>query len=488
VDHVIDATTRVALILGASDERFQLPNPIGLNAATADVGSVPFQRPLVLNGVSMISSERRDDTQSSINRYAVLSLLHTADVLTFQIAGFARYSRATLSADGPADFLFTGIGRDTRDTTSSLGLQVESVYELAATHTLRAGATVISDIHRGQAETLVLPIHASGVQKAGPLEEQKEVSRLTTRQDSLFIQDEWRPASGITVNIGGRVDHVKAAVNRTRFSPRASLVWQLQPETTFHIGYARYFVPAPVDGVTEKPGDLASTSGRLPTTAGNAVLPESDDYYDAGFQYAAGPLTAGIDAYWRRASNLVDEGIFGAAAQTASFNYAEGRVRGVELSLTYNAGRLSGWANAAIAGARGRGIASNQYYFTADQLSYVADHWIRTANSQTATLSAGMSYRLGVVRLSADMLYGSGLRRTLPGGRPNGAHMPDYLQADFSLVWRIATIGKLPLDLRADIINAFDRRYALGDGSGLGASQPQWGPRRGAFVGIEQSF
>jgi outer membrane cobalamin receptor len=487
-DYVIDPKTRVALILGASDERFQLPNRTGLDAATANIGSVPFQSPLVFNGLSSIPSVQRDDSQGGINRYAVLSLLHTTDQLTFQIAGFARYSRATLSAKGVADILFTGIGRMTRDTVSSMGLQAENVYELSAAHTLRAGMTTVSDIHRGEAQTLVLPIDASGMQTAGALKQQNEASRLATRQDSLFVQDEWRPVFGVTVNIGGRVDHVKALTDRTRFSPRASLVWQPQPEATFHIGYARYFVPAPVDGVTEKPGDLALTSASLPTAAGNAVRPETDDYYDAGFQYAAGPLTAGIDAYWRRADNLIDEGIFGAAAQTASFNYAEGRVRGVELSLTYNAGRLSAWANIAVAEAQGRGIASNQYYFTLGQLSYAANHWIRAANSQTVTLSGGISYRLGVVRLSGDMLYGSGLRRTLVGGTPNGAHMPGYVQADFSAVWQVATFGKLPLDLRADIVNAFDRRYALGDGSALGASLPQWGTRRGAFLGVEQSF
>ena len=106
IDHVINPTTRVALILGASDERFQLPNRIGLNAATADIGSVPFQRPLVLNGVSTIAGEQRDDVQGGVNRYAVLSLLHTTDMLTFQIAGFARYSRATLSAGDPGGHPF----------------------------------------------------------------------------------------------------------------------------------------------------------------------------------------------------------------------------------------------------------------------------------------------------------------------------------------------------------------------------------------------
>jgi outer membrane receptor protein involved in Fe transport len=304
----------------------------------------------------------------------------------------------------------------------------------------------------------------------------------------VFIQDEWRPVAGVTVNIGGRVDDVRAAINQTRFSQRASLVWQPQAEATFHIGYARYFVPAPVDGLAEQPRDLVATSGRLQTATGHAVQSETDDYYDAGLQYAAGPLTADIDAYWRRARNLIDEGIFGAAAQTASFNYVQGRARGVELSLTYNAGRMSGWANAAIARTRGRGIASNQYYFTAGQLSFLADHWISITDAQTLTLSGGMSYRFGAVRLSADMLYGSGLRRTLPGSAVNGTHMPGYVQADVSAVWRVATFGQLPLDLRADVLNVFDRRYALADSSALGASQPQWGPRRGVFIGVEQSF
>lgn len=488
IDRVIDPQTRVALILGASDERFQIPNLRGLNATTADLGAIPFQRPLALDGVSSFASDQRAATRHDINRYAVASLLHSTDQLTLQFAGFARYSAGTLAAGGPGEILFTGIGRDARDTTSSFGAQFESVYELSEAHTVRAGAVVIADINRGRSHSYVLPIDARGIQTADRLQRFDEATRLATRKDGLFLQDEWRPGSGVTVNAGGRIDHVKAVTDRTRFSPRASLVWQPQPETTVHVGYARYFIPAPIESAAEKPGDLAATTGRSPTISGNRPLSEFDDYYDVGIQHDSGGLTAAIDAYWRKASNLIDESQFGAAGQSVSFNYRDARIRGMEFSVTYNAGRLSGWMNIAISEAKARGIASNQYYFTTGQLAYAADHGIRPATAQTSTMSGGLSYRFDGLRLSADMLYGSGQRRTAAGGTVNGEHLPGYVQVDLSAVWRVAQFRQRPLDLRIDIVNASDRRYALSDGTSLGASQPQWGPRRGAFVGFEQAF
>lgn len=246
--------------------------------------------------------------------------------------------------------------------------------------------------------------------------------------------------------------------------------------------------PDAVAGAAEKPGELASTSARLPTTTGNAVLPEFDDYYDVGVQHNMGGITAAIDAYWRQARNLIDEGRFGVTERTVPFNYRQGRVRGVELSFTYTAGRLSGWTNVAVADARARGIASNQFYFTAAQLADAAARSIHTSGGQTVTVSGGASYRFDAVRLSGDMLYGSGLRRTLPTGTPNGDHLPGYVQINLSAVYRVAQFRQHPLDVRLDIINALDRRYELRDGSALGDGQPQCGARRGFFVGVEQAF
>jgi outer membrane receptor protein involved in Fe transport len=42
--------------------------------------------------------------------------------------------------------------------------------------------------------------------------------------------------------------------------------------------------------------------------------------------------------------------------------------------------------------------------------------------------------------------------------------------------------------LRADIINLFDEKYQIRDGTGIGVGAPQWGPRRGVFAGVSKTF
>ena len=41
---------------------------------------------------------------------------------------------------------------------------------------------------------------------------------------------------------------------------------------------------------------------------------------------------------------------------------------------------------------------------------------------------------------------------------------------------------------RLDVINALDRKYEIRDGTGVGVGAPQFGPRRGFFVGLSKSI
>jgi hypothetical protein len=52
----------------------------------------------------------------------------------------------------------------------------------------------------------------------------------------------------------------------------------------------------------------------------------------------------------------------------------------------------------------------------------------------------------------------------------------------FEDVW-----GK-PLEVRFDIINAFDSVYQIRNGSGVGVFASQFGPRRGFFFGVTKDF
>ena len=53
----------------------------------------------------------------------------------------------------------------------------------------------------------------------------------------IYVQDEWRIAETLTATLGMRFDHNSTTGNRT--SPRAALIWQAAPTTTFKALYGR---------------------------------------------------------------------------------------------------------------------------------------------------------------------------------------------------------------------------------------------------------
>ena len=89
-------------------------------------------------------------------------------------------------------------------------------------------------------------------------------------------------------------------------------------------------------------------------------------------------------------------------------------------------------------------------------------------------------------RLSADLLYGSGLRKD--GAVPNGEHVPGYTVVNLG-VSQDFDLGKVgDLTARVDVINLFDDKYLIRDGTGIGVGAPQFGARRGFFVGLSKSI
>src|SRR4029077_11197259 len=134
-----------------------------------------------------------------------------------------------------------------------------------------------------------------------------------------------------------RADKVDAFIKESQVSPRLGFVYQWSDATTLHAGYARYFTPPPAELISQT--DIAlfqGTTNQLPTNVNAQTLSERSHYFDAGVSQKFGnDLTVGLDAYYRKVHNLLDEGQFGAALIFSPFNYNDGRVRGVELSSNY---------------------------------------------------------------------------------------------------------------------------------------------------------
>jgi len=481
LDHIINSENRVSLIAGYSDQRFQIPNPRGLHPdGTFSVG-----------GRTDFLSDNLDERQRERTAFALASFLHNADPFTFQASLFARYSSLDYYPDVLGELLFNGLAQRAAKRDLTAGVQLEGVYRIGDSHTLRAGVVISRDRGTSRTTTQVFPLDANGNQAGEPISI-PDNSRATEWTYSAYLQDEWKIVPQLTLNFGARFDAYSGFRKERQLSPRANLVWTPGSGTTIHLGYARYFSPPPFANVaTPTVALFTGTSGEAPgglTTT--TPFAERQDYFDVGIQQRVGPLTLGLDGYYRRSHNLIDEGQFGAPIILTPFNYRDGRIRGIEGNITYAHGPWLAYANLAWARAKGRDIVSSQFNFDPADLAYISNHYIYLDHDQTWTGSAGLSYRfehgaLGGTRFGADLIYGSGLRTTPVGAPPNSGHLPGYVQVNASLSHRFESAG---LELRLDVVNVFDRVYLIRDGSGIGVGAPQYGPRRGFFVGISKSI
>jgi outer membrane receptor protein involved in Fe transport len=70
----------------------------------------------------------------------------------------------------------------------------------------------------------------------------------------------------------------------------------------------------------------------------------------------------------------------------------------------------------------------------------------------------------------------------------NTGHLPQYWQinASVSRDFELPQLGKT--NVRLALINVTDKVYEIRDGSGIGVGAPQFGPRRGVYVGLTKEF
>jgi outer membrane receptor protein involved in Fe transport len=477
-EDILDNDDRVALILGRSNDQFQIPNQAGLQPSLG----------LTVNGASSFSSALLNEKQREISQFGIVSFEHSAGPLDFQISGIARYSSLGFTPDPLGDLLYDGISQQAYKRDVAYGIQADSSYKLNDAHTLRAGLYIQTDRAVSNTNSSVLPVDGSGVQTSDMPLAIADDSGKTAWSYSFYLQDEWRIASSLTVNYGLRYDTFNAYDSESQLSPRINFVWQPIDDTTLHAGYSRYFSPPPFELVGNESVALFQN-----TTVGSALsqndTPKAEraDYFDVGAQRTIIPgMTLGVDSYYKLSHDLIDEGQFGAPIILTPFNYKDGYQYGVEFTAAYDSGPVSSYANLALEHAMGKDIVSSQFDFAPADLAYIATHYIHLDHEQALTASGGVSYLWEKTRFSTDVIIGTGLRAD--GVTPNGDHLGTYAQVNFGVSHEFDVDGAGPLTLRADIINLLDAKYEIRDGTGVGVGAPQYGPRRGFFFGVSKSF
>jgi outer membrane receptor protein involved in Fe transport len=492
-EHLLDDSNRIALIAGVSNDHFEIPNVKGQNSSDVN----PF---IVVNGVDNFLSNNLDENQREITDFATLSWQHSAGALTMQTALVARYSSLDYSPDPNfGDLFFNGISQQAYKRDVAYGLQSDVAYRLNEAHTVRAGLYVQTDHLTSDTTGTVLPTADQFLQDVivptsevpfGVIDDTKNTQWI----QSVYLQDEWRFDSKVTLNYGLRFDHYSAFSSGSQLSPRVNLVWQATEDTTVHAGYSRFFSPPPFELITNTTiSKYEYTSGAPLGPVDDVVKPERSNYYDLGIQQVLSKaLTVGFDSYYKQASDLIDEGQFGAPIILTPFNYRYGQVYGFEFTGTYTTGHFQAYYNAALQRAIGKNIVSSQFSFSPDDLAYIADHYIHLDHEQQVTMSGGMAYLWRGTRVSGDLLVGSGLRTdlVLPDGQsiPNGAHLPYYRQVNMGVSHAFDAQGIEGLTLRFDVINVFDTIYQIRNGTGVGVGASQYGPRRGFYAGASKTF
>jgi outer membrane receptor for ferrienterochelin and colicins len=484
-EDVLDPNNRVSMILGLSDADFQIPN---LHGEQPTLG-------LTVNGQSTYPSDFLNENQREVTQFGILSLQHSNGPLTLQTSFIARNSTLGFIPAPLGDLLYNGIAQQAYKQDVAYGLQSDGAYKLNESHTLRAGVYFQYDRLQSDTTSQVLNTDPS----TGVPVNDVPVSIVQNSNDgqvieSGYVQDEWHLIPVLTFNYGLRFDHYNAFSSGSQLSPRANLVWQPLTATTVHVGYSRYFSPPPFELVgSESLAQFANTTAAPGVLQDDRVKAERSNYYDFGIeQTIAKDFTVGVDSYFKHATDLIDEGQFGAPIILTPFNYAHGQVYGVEFTGSYHVGGFSAYANVASQRAIGKDIVSSQFNFDADALAYIADHYIHLDHEQQITASGGVAYVWSGTRFSADMLLGSGLRSDLilPDGSsiPNGDHLPYYTQINFGVEHDFERQGLHGLTARIDVINLLDKVYEIRNGTGVGVGAPQYGPRRGLFLGVTQSF
>jgi outer membrane receptor protein involved in Fe transport len=514
VQDILDTHSSLTAILGTSNDMFQIPNQRGQTPGGLSGSDGLCHPPASPNGLLEVGSAcsfpsaALNDNQREITHFATVSYLRSDGPFDFQISFFGRYSSLFFTPDAPVgDILFTGLAQTAYKRDTAYGAQAEGAYHLGEAHTVRAGVIYQADDLTSTTSSLVLltadptppaPPGTCPVADSPPNPPtvcQTSATPVAVADDStkhawsysLYLQDEWKLLENLTINYGVRWDQFGAFTSAGQISPRINTVWKPWPDTTVHIGYSRYFTPPPIELVSN--AHIALFDGTTAASGGTNDTPKAEraDYYDVGVsQILPYDVVVGLDSFYKLSHDLVDEGQFGAPIILTPFNYLSGRQYGVELTATYTSGPLYAYGNAAYERAVGRNIVSSQFNFSPDDLAYIATHFIPLDHQQLGSVSAGASYLWEGTRFSADMLFGTGLRAG--GTTPNGGHVPAHTVVNLGVSHDFAFESWGGLTARFDVINVFDNRYQIRDGSGVGVGEPQFGARRGFFVGLSKAI
>ncbi len=331
---MLDESTRFSLISAVSYGAFQIPNN-------------PNQTPLGDFGPANYNSLSLNENEYDTYVVNIASLQKKGTDGDTQFAVFSRYAKINFVPDVFGDLVFNDVASNVTRESLLNGVQSDTSYNVNSAHTLRGGFAVTEEQTNVNNISTVLPVDpVTGAISPTPFAIDDPNSKLGWNIGG-YIQDEWKLTRELTLNVGLRFDQLYQYVNANQFSPRVALVYKPFDGTTFHAGYARYFTPPyQAQAYSSNIALFTNTTNQPEVPLADPVKPERSNYYDVGVDQVVLPgLTVGLDAYYKDARDMIDDGQFGSAVVLTQFNYAVGYSEGGEFKLKYTNGNFKAYAN-----------------------------------------------------------------------------------------------------------------------------------------------
>ena len=210
VSTLLDPNTRLSWISGSTINQFQIPN---------SPNQTPAFQPF---GITTFNSSLLNENQFEQNYYDVLALQKKTDNVDLQLAYFARYSDLHFTPDAIGDLAFNGVASNVQRQSFVNGVQGDGSYRFNEINTLRAGFFISGEQTQDTNSSLVLPTPPPATCSPDPTipcQRFDAVSKLGWLL-GVYVQDEWKITSQLTLNAGLRFDQMYQFVDANQFSPR----------------------------------------------------------------------------------------------------------------------------------------------------------------------------------------------------------------------------------------------------------------------------
>ena len=511
-DYQIDNRNNLTLLLLNSVADSQIPTAPGL---TPNEEIVDLIRDHSIPNFTPASSEQIDENQEEHNQYSHLVWRRDIDDKQFvSVAGYFRHSRATFTTDPYNALSYTSdpgepfSAGDQDRWAYAGGIRLDYTNAINSKHLIKAGfqfdrtttknKTLLYTFAREEAmfdmhddehdehddhddhdvhEEEDGHHHHDHGEPVGGVLTRSGAQALTGYREEFWIQDQYTPNDQWTFNLGLRVDNIHGYVEAFQVSPRIGVTYAPSKRHAFRAYYGRLFTPPFLEALPFQDLNLGGTAAAPEVTSNVKTKPERAHYMEIGSTHAIGKSTViQLTGYYKISTNMTDAHQFGSVPMLNYFALERGVQRGIDFSVNAKlTKKLTARGNVAWG--------QSKYYRLQSGHSVLHIHELRdietkdgifSDHSQDWTSSAVVTYRpFTNTTISAQMLFGSGLRRAGPGQKTNSGHEDSNTTYNLSLTQVFPLANKQKLLLAVDVINLFDQQEFLNTGEqsvGLGVS------------------